>query len=100
MPDSFKNELGKQGNPVGIRDSCKVTNPNYAKGSQWRKNCQRVVYANELVRRGYAVTANPNPGGDGFNAFNGGWRRCFVGQTWTNHAELGSRTKTVENNIH
>lgn len=35
-------------------------NPNYYKGEEWRVNCQRVVQALELRRRGYDVAAQPS----------------------------------------
>lgn len=38
-------------------------NPNYAQGKEWKVNCQRVVQALELRRRGYNVSAEPAPPG-------------------------------------
>lgn len=37
-----------------------ATNPNFSHGPVWQVNCQRVVVAYELRRRGYDVTALPN----------------------------------------
>lgn len=34
-------------------------NPNYSQGGDWAVNCQRTVVAQELVYRGYDVTAKP-----------------------------------------
>lgn len=39
-------------------------NPNYSQGGNWAVNCQRTVVAQELVYRGYDVTAKPRDGSD------------------------------------
>jgi hypothetical protein len=52
----FNNDIGR-------------ANPNYAHGTEWQVNCQRVVQALELRRRGYDVTAEPaHKGSPGFTA--------------------------------
>lgn len=42
-------------------DDLRDTNPNYAGGREWQKNCQRCAPAYEMRRRGFDVTAQPAP---------------------------------------
>ena len=49
--------LGPRGEPKSIEASYRGVNPNYWKGIKWRENCQRVVFAYEMSRRGYDVEA-------------------------------------------
>lgn len=49
----------KRGNAASIAQALARVNPNYFLGEEWRKNCQRCVYAYELQRRGYDVEALP-----------------------------------------
>lgn len=57
----------------------RATNPLFATDEAYQVNCQRVVQAYELRRRGYDVTAKPNPG-DG-----SGQARVFM--KWLDRAE-------------
>lgn len=49
------------GAPLNYTDEQKLkqANPHYSEGLRYRTNCQRCVAANELIERGYNVTANP-----------------------------------------
>ncbi len=49
--------LGPKGRPATPLDAASRVNPNYAKGRQWKQNCQRCVVAYELQRQGYDVEA-------------------------------------------
>lgn len=61
----------KRGKPMNMGEALRGSNPNYDKGSQWRRNCQRCVCAYELRRRGYDVAAMPKMYGDKMR--NGGY---------------------------
>lgn len=63
-----------------IDETLKTVNPNYSKDRSYRVNCQRVVVAAELARRGYRVEAQPKT--QNWDYLSGdGWRHYFVGQT-------------------
>ena len=96
----FDQVLGTQGQPIPMTTAVKTVNPNYKKNKAYKINCQRVVYAYEMQRRGYNVEAQGNfTPYDGFaNAYTGGYRNVFRGQHWIGN--LGTRRKTVINNIH
>ena len=49
----------KKGDPMGIQEAAKGTNPLYGKGNGYKENCQRCVITYELRRRGYPVEALP-----------------------------------------
>lgn len=51
--------LGKQGKPKTMAEAMAGTNPHFSEGKEWRKNCQRCIYAYEMQRRGYEVEAKP-----------------------------------------
>lgn len=62
-------------------EALKAVNPNFAKGLEWQKNCQRCVYAYEMQRRGYDVEALPrilNGNDDAARQ----WAKVMEGQTW------------------
>lgn len=61
----------------------RATNPKYGTDPAYGVNCQRVVQAHELRRRGYDVTAKPNPG-DGSD-------RANVFLRWADGAEARMR---------
>lgn len=86
------NYIGKKGKPLSIDEALKV-NPNYDLDTSYQENCQRVVYAYELARRGYDVKATANIKKD--DPFN--WQQGFAGQYWEKN--LGARVNKVENNI-
>jgi len=54
----------KRGKPMSIKRAYEGANPSFAKGRQWKRNCQRCVCAYELRRRGYDVVAMPKMQGD------------------------------------
>lgn len=72
-----------------------ATNPNYASGEKWQKNCQRCVIAYEMNRRGVACEAKPRIL-RGRDEVASNWRNLMEGQTWD---DVGSRSRkaTVEN---
>jgi len=51
--------LGPRGKPKTIEQAYKSANPNYGHGRQYSENCQRCVFAYEMLRRGYDVEAKP-----------------------------------------
>jgi len=56
--DSFERKT----RPSTIEEDLKATNPSFSTAqSQWTNNCQRCVPAYEMRRRGYDVTAKPQP---------------------------------------
>lgn len=85
LPAKFRSALGRRGKQRDTDTALKTANPKYHEDSTYRINCQRVIYAYEMQRRGYKVQALPNStrGADGFsNSVGGGFRRVFEGQTW------------------
>lgn len=100
VPDYLKGVLGKQGKQRSIEDTLKTVNPNYKNWydtpTEWKINCQRVVYANEMARRGFDVEAKPKimKGPDPMMSH---WREGFEGQTWQEN--LGKRNTQVEKAI-
>lgn len=66
-----------------IRACLRETNPNFsAPGNGYRTNCQRCVYAYEMLRRGYAVTVKPAEGSNDITFRTTGWRQVFEGEKW------------------
>ena len=56
--DNFDRTVVSRSSDEGLS----MVNPNYtSKEWKWRNNCQRCVPAYEMRRRGYDVTAKPNP---------------------------------------
>lgn len=81
----FRSALGRRGRQRDIDTAIRTANPKYGEDPTYRINCQRVIYAYEMQRRGYKVQALPNAtrGADGFSRhFTGGYRHVFEGQTW------------------
>ncbi len=80
--------LGPRGKPATIENALKASNPHYAEGREWQYNCQRVVFAYEMQRRGYDVEARPRifdgsdrlPYGDS----PGGWKQVMTGMEQIN----------------
>ena len=81
-----------------ISSTAKKANPNYSKGREYQVNCQRVVYAAEMLRRGYNVEAKAailnkvdKPASQ--------WKDGFKNQTWEHMGDVGDTKNTVEKNI-
>lgn len=80
--------LGRRGKSATMEDALKAANPHYAEGKEWQYNCQRVVFAYEMQRRGYDVEAKPRlfdgsdrlPYGDA----PGGWKDVMTGMEQVN----------------
>lgn len=75
LPDLPHKDLGHLdlSNPIDaqrdLADDVTTVNPHYQDAVEWQINCQRVVQALELRRRGYDVHAGPNDSSTpGFNA--------------------------------
>ena len=79
-----------------------ATNPNYSSGYEYRVNCQRVVYAYEMNRRGELCEAKPKPltsnGRPDWNNDETGkhWDEMMEGQTW-DRVGSRSRPRTIDN---
>ena len=89
--------FGKRGKTKTPEEALASTNPNYNKGTEYRVNCQRCVYAYELQRQGYDVEAKPRVMNGKDPMDNGTWKNGFENQTWERN--LGTRNTTVEKNI-
>ena len=75
--------LGPRGKAKPIDYALQTVNPNYGKGKEWSKNCQRCIYAYEMQRRGYNVEALPRIlKGDDNAAAN--WNHIMENQVWEN----------------
>lgn len=85
---SSSGPLGKRGKPFSVDEAAKLTNPHFKSGREWRYNCQRCVFAYEMLRRGYNVEAKPRifdgtdrlPYGDS----TGGWKQVMTGMEQVN----------------
>lgn len=96
----MNDNLGEQGPTTPYEAAAKSVNPRYNTDRLYRINCQRVVYAYEMKRRGYDVEARPFEVGDNFaSSLFGGYKRVFSDQEWTRNYELGRNTKTVVEGI-
>ena len=52
--------LGPKGTPKTLAETLTLANPNFSTGlNEWTRNCQRCIWAVELLRRGYDVEAMP-----------------------------------------
>lgn len=89
--------LGKRVKPKTPQEALDNTNPNYNKGSEYRRNCQRCVYAYELQRQGYDVEAKPRIINGKDPMENKVWMNGFENQTWERN--LGTKNTVVERNI-
>ncbi len=67
-----------------------ATNPNFGKGEEWNKNCQRCVYAYEARRRGIDVEAESRflTGNDPMDDH---WKEICSGMQWQQPNEITSQ---------
>lgn len=98
IPESgrLRESIGHKGKPYSIDNALKNANPNHNFSySEYSENCQRVVVAYELRRRGYNVTALPTYQGDVLSS-GGRWMGAFRG---AKTEKVGGKTakKTQQN---
>jgi len=67
-------------------EDLKAVNPNYEKGDEWRRNCQKCVPTYELRRRGYDVTAKPTKPNE-FLTLGGNYAKVFENPTFNRFAD-------------
>lgn len=73
--------LGPKGVPLSIDEALASVNAdNYGKGTAYMVNCQRVIYAYEMARRGYDVEALPRQKGTDDTAMH--WKEIMEGAQW------------------
>lgn len=90
--------FGKAGKSNSISSTAKKANPNYSKGREYQVNCQRVVYAAEMLRRGYNVEAKAAILNKE-DKLASHWKEGFKNQTWERMGNFGDTESTVEKNI-
>ena len=71
--DPLSRYAGVRGRPMEVDPAARDANPNYAKGEEYRTNCQRCIWAYEMRRRGYDVEAKPRTRSMTDPAYNRGW---------------------------
>ena len=85
--------IGGRGDSIALEKAMKETNPSYYDRSQpdykYHRNCQRVVYAYEAMRRGYNVEALPRPTAGFDRMACGGWRDVMKNANWVNVGARG-----------
>ena len=94
--DEFTPMLGERDITFDDDEAIAVSNPNYkTQQYRWTHNCQRCVYAYEMLRRGFNVEAKERESRDDDYA-RYLWRHIMEGQKWDN---VGSRSKdkTIRN---
>lgn len=82
IPDNLKGAVGEKGKPLSMKQAYSGANPYFSHDfREYSENCQRVVVAYELRRRGYKVTALPTYKGDSLpyrtKGDNGRWMGAF-----------------------
>ena len=88
VPRDVREALGEKGKSFSVADSTMEANPYYSRNfAAYSENCQRVVVAYEMRRRGYDVDALPTYNGDTLprvayidrskNLFRGRWTGAF-----------------------
>lgn len=78
--------LGERKSAFSLMDSVRLANPLYSRGNEWQINCQRCVFAYELLRRGYDVEAKPVPTDGSYDPLpyrsrNDGWTSLMSGMS-------------------
>lgn len=68
---TYEEAIGEPGDSVIRSVSTYEANPNYFLDRKWQINCQRCVWAYELMRRGYNVEAKPNTMSDQYSRVSG-----------------------------
>ena len=91
--DRIKQALGDKGNPKTIDQSLTDANPNRSSGlPEYIYNCQKSVYAYEMLRRGYDVEALPRIfGGTDVGAEN--WMYVMENAVWENVGDTADKNK-------
>lgn len=77
--DPLSRYAGVRGRPMEVDPAARDANPNYAKGEEYRTNCQRCIWAYEMRRRGYDVEAKPRTRSMTDPAYNRGWTTFMQG---------------------
>ena len=75
-------------------EKLKQCNPNFGKGREWKTNCQRTVVAQELIYRGYDVTAMPYADDEIKNSGVKVWE--FDNKVWSNDKDVRMAEKRSE----
>ena len=81
--DPVKRAIGNQGTPKTLNEAMALANPNYQQSRQngdglYTRNCQRCIWAVELLRRGYDVVAMPRTPDNTYASADGSNPNSFV----------------------
>ena len=90
--------LGERKHAFSLMDSVRMTNPFYSRGREWQINCQRCVFAYELLRRGYDVEAKPVPTDGTFDPLpyrtrSDGWTSLMRGMSKHKYESTSGKTQ-------
>ena len=86
--------------PQTMKYAATHTNPDLNKGEEFRNNCQRCIFAYELIRRGYKVKAKPKKESDDKYCRPNNWKelvandQCF--EIFRNEKSIHALTKEGE----
>ena len=100
-PRTLKEALGAKGKPMSEADAWFNANPFYSDNyAEFSSNCQRCVFAYEMRRRGYNVTAQPTYKGDKM-PIGGNWTTAMKGMTRVSVGKTTEKAtiKNIENQM-
>lgn len=89
--DIINEALGERGTPNTIKESIDAANPNWRADRNYQINCQRVVWAVEMNRRGFDVEALPYNGDSSYCKADKSFAKSYA-----NVAEGGLSFDTVQ----
>ena len=101
IPNTLEEALGKKGKEMSMADAFFDANPYYSDNyAEFSQNCQRCVFAYEMRRRGYDVTALPTYRGDDMPR-GSNWQQAMSGMTRVNVGKSTERAtiKSIENQM-
>ena len=101
IPDTVEEALGPKGKEMSMADAYFDANPYYSDNyAEFSENCQRCVFAYEMRRRGYDVTALPTYAGD-MMPRGGNWQQAMSGMTRVSVGRSTERAtiKAIENQM-
>lgn len=99
IPDNLADAIGKQNESYSMADAWRESNPFFSyEYNEYSSNCQRVVMAYEMRRRGYDVEALPTYQGD-MMPRGGNWQSALSGMTIKDVGTNARKDETVMRNI-
>lgn len=101
IPNTLEEALGQKGKEMSMAEAFFDANPYYSDNyAEFSQNCQRCVFAYEMRRRGYDVTALPTYQGDDMPR-GSNWQQAMSGMARVNVGKSTERAtiKSIENQM-